>query len=157
MTSAKIFPPLQPLPTFDLRENVHLHASGLVVMTFQSMYLNENSNLVYENRHSVDPLQAVGGWDKRLLHKGGRGAVLRSDDAIYVDMQFICCTEERFYARHLASIVKNNSNPFDAVPIAHSLHYVPFLRPYGTLHLLTNFEFWLKEMMFEYRFHVGQI
>lgn len=59
----------------------------------------------------------------------------------------------RLFAKHLASLVKNNLNLPDADPAIHNLYYV-FLPLYDTFYLFTNFSYSLKEIMFDYSFGV---
>lgn len=71
-----------------------------------------------------------------------RGAVLRRVMATLVDMPSIRCTEEEAYASQLALIVESGLELADAAPATHNLPYFALPRPFGSLHLLTNFEYW---------------
>lgn len=69
-------------------------------------------------------------------------------------MPFKRCTKEEVYATRLLKVMLNNWGLEDIALITHSLAYVAFLRPYDTLYLLSNFEYWLKEVQCEQRFRV---
>lgn len=49
--------------------------------------------------------------------------------------------------------MQNGSELSDTAPFTHSLEYVVFPPPYDLLHLLTNFEYWRREILFEQQFH----
>lgn len=101
---------------------------------------------MYDTRNSVDRLSAIGGWVETWMQQGGRGAVLCSDVATQVDMLFIRCTEEGAYASRLALIVLNGSELADSAPTTDRLAYAAFLRPFDSLHPMTNLAYWWKEL-----------
>lgn len=58
------------------------------------------------------------------------------------------------YERRLASIVDGSlSLPIDD-PVTHIPDYVTFTRLYYTLHFLTNFDYWWRDIFFRQRFRV---
>lgn len=83
------------------------------------------------------------------MHCGGRRAFLRCDEATYVHMPFICCTEKEIYARHVAAAATGNLSLADDSPLTHSIKYVAFTCPYGIPYFLTNAKYWLKQIIFE--------
>lgn len=91
---------------FGLREHIRLHAPCLDVNCIQAMQTNGERNWLYKKRKVVDCVSNIRASVKRSMHWGGRGAVIRRDVAIYVDIAFICCAEEENYASHLALIVR---------------------------------------------------
>lgn len=110
--------------------------------------------MTYGTPYRVECLSAVGGWIKRWKRWGGRGPVLPYDEPPYVDMPFIRCFREKVYAKCLASVVRNNSWLADKGVISHSLEYVTFPLPRDILHVLTDFEYWFKEIQFRHRFRI---
>lgn len=88
------------------------------------------------------------------MHYEGRENVLRRVVETYVDMPFICCTEEEIYACLLTLIVRNGSGLTDAAPTTHSLEYVAFSGPYDSFYRLTNLDYWWEKIQFEQRYRV---
>lgn len=86
------------------------------------------------------------------MHSDGRLTVFSRREAIYVYMPANCSIKEGTYACRSASNMSSYLNLDDAASVSHTLHYVAFSRPYETLHLLTNYDYWLKEIKFWYRF-----
>lgn len=111
-------------------------------------------NWIYDIWYGVDRFSAVDGWVKSWMHWRGRCAVSRCEEMIYVCMSFIRCTEIELHALRLPSIVGVNSELADDAPVNHSLECVSFRHPYDTLHFLVNFNYWLKEIIFEHMFRV---
>lgn len=54
----------------------------------------------------------------------------------------------------LVLIVRSELELADTAPVANGVEYVAFPRPTDSYHLLTNFEYWLKEAQFGYRLRV---
>lgn len=100
--------------------------------------MDGDRNCVYDIGSGVDLLSPVGGWVERWMHYGGRGAVLRREVSTYVDISFIFYTEVLAYASFLALIVQIDSELAGAAPITHSLQYIAFMHPFGSLRLSTN-------------------
>lgn len=59
-----------------------------------------------------------------MAELGGHSAVLRFDEATYVDMLIIRCVEEEVYTRRLAVIVRGNLDLGDTSPVTQSLDHV---------------------------------
>lgn len=110
------------------------------------MRLDSKRNRVYHNCYGVYWLLAVGGWVKCSMNCSGRDAVLRCNKATYADMLFILCTEEELYTSRLSSITRSNLILTNEAPGTHSLYYVAFTSPYSTLHFVTHFDYWWKEI-----------
>lgn len=91
------------------------------------------------------------------MYWGGRGTVLRRDIATCVDMPLVRCMEENDYGGRLALIVRNSSELIHAAPVAHRLERVALLRPYDPVYLLTNFEYWRKEIHLNSYFALGAL
>lgn len=87
--------------------------------------------------------------DYKLEVLGYRGAVHCYDEASYVDMPFIHSTEKDVHANRSVQVKQNNLGLADNALTTHSLKYVVTSRLYDTLHFLTNFEYWSKEIQFE--------
>lgn len=111
-------------------------------------------NLAYDRPQGVDWLSAVRSWVKRWIDWGGRVVVLWRSEAFYVETPSILCTEKELYAHRLASIMASILDLDGAAPVTHSLNYVTLSRPNDTTHLLSNFDYCHKEIMFEQRFTV---
>lgn len=79
------------------------------------------------------------------MHRGDRGAFLRSEAVTYVDVPLTRFLGEKSYASRLALIVQTGWELNDAAPTTHSLEYVSFPRPFYSPRLLTNFEYWLED------------
>lgn len=54
----------------------------------------------------------------------------------------------------LVLIVRYGSELTDAAPVTHSFEYISFPYPFDSVPLLTNIEYWWKEIQFEQRFCV---
>lgn len=131
-----------------------LHASCLDTQLFQLMRFLGERDWIYDNRYGVELLSAVGAWVKRWMHWGGQGAVARCDKAAYVYILFIRCTEEQLFASNVVSIVGGSLTVTDDAPVTYDLDYVAFTRHYNTLHFVTSFDHWLKEIVCDQRFCV---
>lgn len=88
---------------------------------FSCITFDGELNLVYDRRIGVNRLSAAGGLVNRWIHWGGRDAVLRCNEATYVDINFIPCMEEEVYARRLVLIAASNFDLDGAAPVTHSL------------------------------------
>lgn len=120
------------------------------------MRLDHERNWAHTNRYGVDQMSAIGGWIKRCMHWVVRGAVFRCDKATYVEMIFISCTEEEIYARRVVPIINGNLILADDAPVTNSLDYVAFTRPCETIDFVSNFHYWLKEIVLSKSFVSGQ-
>lgn len=69
-------------------------------------------------------------------------------------MPFTFYGKEVVHASSLALILQNNLDLADAANVIHSLDHVPSLRPYNTLHFLTNSEYLFREILLEQKFTV---
>lgn len=97
--------------------------------------MDDECNWVFNTRNGVDWLSAVGGRVNCWMRWGYRGAILRRNVALYVDMSFSRCTEKWTYASRLPFIVRNGSDFTDAAPTTQSSEYAAFSRSFDWNHL----------------------
>lgn len=157
MTSSIILPFLSFLEPLGVRANIRLRTLRLDVQRFQSISLDGEHRWAYDNRYGVDSLSAVGGWVKRWMNWGGCAAVLRCDEATYLDMHIIRCADKEIYVRGLASIFGGYLSRTDDPPVTYSLDYVAFRSAYYALHFLTNFDCLLKEIVLKPSFCIQKV
>lgn len=60
----------------------------------------------------------------------------------------------RRYACPVAAIIRDNLRLARDAPATKSIEYVTFARPYDTIYFLTNFDYLMKEIVFEQRLRV---
>lgn len=99
-------------------------------------------------------MSAVGSWIKRWIHWGDRGTLPLCDNETYVKTPLIRCVGKEMYARRLASIVAGDLIETGYAPATPSLDYFSFTRPYDSNQALTNFDYWLKKLVFEQKLGV---
>lgn len=118
------------------------------------MSFGKDINRVYDARYSNARLSAAGGWTELWKNWGSCVVVFCYKEATYVNMPFIRCIEWDVHANRREQVVRRISGLLDNTPITQSLEYRMFSRPYHTPLPLNNFEYWLKDIYFEPRFHV---
>lgn len=119
----------------------------LLVERVQSIPLDGNLNCVPDTLYGVDRFSAVGARIKRWNRWGSFGSVLCYNENTCVDSPFIHCTGEKFYKNRLVQVVQSTLRLGNNAAITHSLEYGAFSRHYDTLYILTNFEYWLKKLV----------
>lgn len=68
---------------------------------------------------------------------------------MYFNRLFICGSTGGAYTSPLAIIVQHDSELADSAVDTQRLANIAFSLPYGMLHVLTNFEYWLEGMVLE--------
>lgn len=89
---------MSPLTPFGVGNFVQFYELCFDDEHFHLILPSGDHNWVCDNHHSVDRLSAVGDWVKRCIHRGGRGALFRCEEAAYVKILFMRSTEKEVYA-----------------------------------------------------------
>lgn len=98
-------------------------------------------------------LLAIGEWALRSENGtlGSRGAVLRRNNAPRHEIPFLCYTEKRGYIVCVVEIAGQYVDvSFSNFPAA-NLDFVAFRKPFDRLQVCRNFDYWVKDTIFDRR------
>lgn len=99
------------------------------------------SRTVYDLQYGANQHTCVGAWIKRWAHCSGRGAILRRDNAPWLDIQFLLCIEKHGFIVRDTQIVVQYVNVSSGELQAVTLDFVAFHKRFDRLHIYSPFDY----------------
>lgn len=101
---------------------------------------------IYNARDGINRDTALDSLVRRWMHWGGRSAILRRDEAVYIDVPFKLCVEEYGYNERLYFIISQRYTlPSDESPVC-GISYVSYPQHFELVTSTTWYNGWLRSL-----------